>query len=138
MTSLPETKTVQIGNFKIGLIHGHQVVPWGDLESLSAVQRELDCDILVSGQTHKNQISTYDGKYFINPGSATGCYSALNSNSTASFILMAVQGDNVTAFIYETKGEDFNVSRIDFSKNGETHKVDTEEKEGEETKEDAE
>ena len=116
---------MQIGNFKIGLIHGHQVVPWGDLESLSAVQRELDCDILISGQTHKNQISTYDGKYFINPGSATGSYSALNSSNTASFILMAVQGDNVTAFIYETKGEDFNVSRIDFSKNGEAHRVDT-------------
>lgn len=130
---MPETKTVQIGNFKIGLIHGHQVVPWGDLESLAAVQRELDCDILVSGHTHKNQISTYDGKYFINPGSATGSYSALNSSSTASFILMAVQGDNVTAFIYETRGEeDFNVSRIDFSKNGESHKVEAEVIEGEE------
>lgn len=102
------------------------------MESLAAVQRELDCDILVSGHTHKNQISTYDGKYFINPGSATGSYSALNSSSTASFILMAVQGDNVTAFIYETKGEDFNVSRIDFSKNGESHKVETEEAKDEE------
>ena len=39
ISSLPETKTMQIGNFKIGLIHGHQVVPWGDLEALAAVQR---------------------------------------------------------------------------------------------------
>lgn len=131
---MPEKKTVQIGNFKIGLIHGHQVVPWDDLESLASVQRELDCDILISGHTHKNQISTYDGKYFINPGSATGCYSALNSSNTASFILMAVQGDNITAFIYEVKGEDFNVSRIDFSKNGEAHKV---ENDAEEAKDDA-
>jgi vacuolar protein sorting-associated protein 29 len=99
------------------------------------VQRELDCDILISGHTHKNQISTYDGKYFINPGSATGSYSALNSSNTASFILMAVQGDNVTAFIYETKGEDFNVSRIDFTKNGEAHKAD--DKEGEEAKDES-
>lgn len=116
------------------MIHGHQVVPWDDLESLASVQRELDCDILISGHTHKNQISTYDGKYFINPGSATGCYSALNSSNTASFILMAVQGDNITAFIYEVKGEDFNVSRIDFSKNGEAHKV---ENDAEEAKDDA-
>ncbi len=28
---------VTVGNFKIGLIHGHQVVPWGDLESLAVV-----------------------------------------------------------------------------------------------------
>lgn len=37
LPSLPETKVVQIGNFKFGLIHGHQVVPWGDLEALAAV-----------------------------------------------------------------------------------------------------
>ena len=28
-TSLPEHKIVTIGQFKIGLIHGHQIVPWG-------------------------------------------------------------------------------------------------------------
>ena len=50
--ALPETKVVQIGNFKIGLIHGHQVVPWGDMEALAAVQRQLDVDILISGHTH--------------------------------------------------------------------------------------
>ena len=37
--NLPETKVVQIGNFKIAIIHGHQVVPWGDMEALAAVQR---------------------------------------------------------------------------------------------------
>ena len=39
LPNLPETKVVQIGNFKIGMIHGHQVIPWGDLEALAAVQR---------------------------------------------------------------------------------------------------
>ena len=41
---------VTVGNFKIGLIHGHQVVPWGDLESLAVVgaillerKREAEC-----------------------------------------------------------------------------------------------
>jgi vacuolar protein sorting-associated protein 29 len=116
--SLPEKKVISIGNFKIGIIHGHQVVPWGDLEALSAVQRELDCDILVSGHTHKNQIVTYDGKYFVNPGSGTGSYSALSAQNSASFILMAIQGDDVSAFIYTMKRDDMNVSRIDFSKNG--------------------
>merc|ERR1719231_71758 len=31
---LPEQKIVKIGDFSIGLCHGHQVVPWGDPESL--------------------------------------------------------------------------------------------------------
>ena len=74
---MPETKVVKIGDFNIGVIHGHQVIPWGDMESLAAVQRELDCDILVSGHTHANKITTYDGKYFINPGSVTGAFSPI-------------------------------------------------------------
>lgn len=99
--NLPETKVVKIGGFRIGLIHGHQVVPWGDLEALAAVQRRLDCDVLISGHTHQNAITQLDGKYFINPGSATGAYSATNSDPKPSFILIAVQGDDIVAFIYE-------------------------------------
>lgn len=58
----------------------------------------------------------YDGKYFINPGSATGSYSSTNSNPRPSFILIAVQGDDVVAFIYELINEEINVQRIEFSK----------------------
>ena len=53
---LVDERVVQIGQFKIGLIHGHTVVPWGDLDSLSVVRRKLDVDILVTGHTHKNQV----------------------------------------------------------------------------------
>jgi predicted phosphodiesterase len=56
---LPETKVVQIGQFRIGLAHGHQVVPWGDQAALAMLQRQLDCDILVSGHTHKNEVRIY-------------------------------------------------------------------------------
>ena len=35
--NFPETKVVTIGNVKIGLVHGHQVTPWGDLEALAAI-----------------------------------------------------------------------------------------------------
>ena len=46
-TNIPEKKVVQIGEFKIGMIHGHQVLPWGDIDALTNVQRELGCDILL-------------------------------------------------------------------------------------------
>ena len=49
ISGLPETKTVDIGDFKIGLCHGHQIVPWGDSESLAALQRQLGVDILGNG-----------------------------------------------------------------------------------------
>jgi vacuolar protein sorting-associated protein 29 len=36
-SSFPDTKVVQIGQFKVGLISGHQVLPWGDQQSLAMV-----------------------------------------------------------------------------------------------------
>lgn len=39
--------------------------------------------------------------------------------TTPSFILMAIQGDDVSAFIYSMKGDDMPVDRIDFTRNGE-------------------
>uniref|UniRef100_A0A2C9L295 Vacuolar protein sorting-associated protein 29 n=1 Tax=Biomphalaria glabrata TaxID=6526 RepID=A0A2C9L295_BIOGL len=86
----PEQKVVTVGQFRIGLCHGHQVVPWGDIESLAMVQRQLDVDILISGQTHKFQAIEHEGKFFLNPGSATGSYYALDRYEKA---LVLVLGD---------------------------------------------
>jgi vacuolar protein sorting-associated protein 29 len=30
----PEQKVVSVGQFKIGLCHGHQIIPWGDAEGI--------------------------------------------------------------------------------------------------------
>ncbi len=75
--SYPETKLVTIGNFKIGLCHGHQVVPWGDQAAIALLQRQLDVDIMVTGHTHKFEAFELGDKFFVNPGSATGAYSGL-------------------------------------------------------------
>ena len=114
--NFPETKVVTIGSVKIGLIHGHQVTPWGDLEALASIQRKLDCDILIHGHTHEFGVQQYDGKYFINPGSATGSYSALNSSPAPSFILMAIQGDDVVIFNYMIVEGELKIDRIDLKK----------------------
>ncbi len=66
-----------MGAFRIGLCHGHQVVPWGDREALAIVQRQLDVDVLISGHTHAFESFSAEGKLFLNPGSITGAYSAL-------------------------------------------------------------
>lgn len=79
LSDLPEYSTVKIGKFKIGLIHGHQIVPWGDKESLAMWQRKLDVDVLISGYTHKHEAYDYENKIYINPGSATGAYTPLHT-----------------------------------------------------------
>jgi len=114
--SFPETKVVQIGQFKIGLIHGHQIVPWGEANSLAMVRRQLDVDILISGHTHRNEVNLIEGKWFINPGSITGAYSTLTTDVVPSFILLAVQGAKVVIYQYELHGDEVSVSKTEHSK----------------------
>jgi vacuolar protein sorting-associated protein 29 len=40
-SDLPEEKVVEIAGLKIGLIHGHQVIPWGDIEMLDNKASEM-------------------------------------------------------------------------------------------------
>ncbi|NXY08451.1 VPS29 protein, partial [Pteruthius melanotis] len=42
-----------VGKFRIGLIHGHQVIPWGDAASLELLQSQLDVDIDLLGHTNR-------------------------------------------------------------------------------------
>ena len=78
--NFPETRVVQVGDFRIGVIHGHQVLPWKDAAALARMRRKLHVDILISGHTHQNEVAERDGHYFINPVSRT-----LEINATANF-----------------------------------------------------
>ena len=41
------------------------------------LQRQLDVDIVIFGHTHKFAAYEHEGKFYINPGSATGAYNPL-------------------------------------------------------------
>ncbi|XP_019394314.1 PREDICTED: vacuolar protein sorting-associated protein 29 isoform X2 [Crocodylus porosus] len=112
----PEQKVVTVGQFKIGLIHGHQVIPWGDVASLALLQRQFDVDILISGHTHKFEAFEHENKFYINPGSATGAYHALENNIIPSFVLMDIQASTVVTYVYQLIGDDVKVERIEYKK----------------------
>ena len=137
---IPEKKVVQIGEFKIGMIHGHQVLPWGDLDSLTNVQRELGCDILLSGHTHQIDIKVKDKKFYINPGSISGAFSHLIADPNPSFILMVLQGEEaiVYSYILNDKSQKFELSKIEFSKGANEYKIVKDEEENEEEEEEDE
>ncbi|KAK8886930.1 Vacuolar protein sorting-associated protein 29 [Tritrichomonas musculus] len=96
-----ETQTVKLGEFRFGIIHGHQVVPWGDPERLGAYARELGVDVLVSGHTQIPSVAEYEGRLLLNPGSATGAFSPLAPDSTPSFLILDVKGDQMTIYHYK-------------------------------------
>jgi vacuolar protein sorting-associated protein 29 len=52
----------------------------------------------------------------VNPGSATGAYSALESEITPSFILMDIQSSTVVTYVYQLIDDEVKVDRIEFKK----------------------
>ena len=116
-SGLPEDKVVTIGQFKIGLCHGHQIIPWGEKEALAIKRRQLDVDILVTGHTHKFEATEHEGKLLLNPGSATGAYSGHTSEVKPGFLLMDVKGSDVTTYVYSLTPEgDVKVDKSPYSK----------------------
>jgi len=85
---------VQHGGLRIGLTHGHTIIPQGDADSLLITARQMDVDILLWGGTHKFEAYELEGKFFVNPGSASGAFStgwgADGEEPTPSFCLMDV------------------------------------------------
>lgn len=114
-----EIKTVKIGDFAISIINGYQIVPWDDITSLSAVQKQTGCDILISGYTHQPKVMINEGKYYINPGSLTGAYSPLINDPASSFMVLAISGDSGIIYYYElnTLTKNFEIVKVDINKN---------------------
>ena len=121
---MPDRKVVQIGNFKLGLIHGHQVVPWGNYEALSLVQRELDCDILLTGFTHKIGVKVLENKLYLNPGSISGAFSSTVADPSPSFALIVLQGYEAVIYFYvlNDRTQKFDVHKVEYTKGAENYR----------------
>ncbi|KAJ3224616.1 hypothetical protein HK099_008161 [Clydaea vesicula] len=139
-SSAPEYRVVMHGQRRIGMIHGHQVIPWGNFNSLNMIAKKLDVDILIYGHTQKFKVKEYEGRIFINPGSVTGSFSSylmdkdnkeesgglrIDENEKVnlivekgipSFVLMDIQGLNVVLYIYQLVNGELKVDKKEFSK----------------------
>ncbi|KAI9343539.1 vacuolar sorting protein vps29 [Obelidium mucronatum] len=110
---------VEVGSIRIGLVHGHSVLPasWADRLALSAVARELDVDVLISGHTHAFDAFEAEGRFYLNPGSATGAFSAVRTPDVIpSFALLDVQGNTVVVYVYKLIDGDVKVEKLEFTK----------------------
>ncbi|OBZ89967.1 Vacuolar protein sorting-associated protein 29 [Choanephora cucurbitarum] len=120
--SLPQAKVITEGNLRIGIVHGHQVIPWGDAEALDITARQMEVDVLVSGHTHKFEAYEYNGRFFINPGSATGAYSSIPdiNEPIPSFVLMDIQGNAVVTYVYKLIEDEVKVEKLEYKRTIET------------------
>ncbi|KAJ3180918.1 Vacuolar protein sorting-associated protein 29 [Geranomyces variabilis] len=116
----PLSRVVTHGPLRIGVIHGHQVVPWGDARALGIVARDMDVDVLISGHTHRFEAFEHEGRFFVLPGSATGAYcsgpAATGTETTPSFVLMDIQGPTVVLYVYQLIDGDVRVEKLDYTK----------------------
>ena len=121
-TSFPETQIFQVGEFRIGVMHGHQILPYGSKEAIERMRRKLAVDILISGFTHQNSVNLEDGFYHINPGSITGAMSAQSESIKPSFVLLAIQDDRLVCYLYELEADgEVEVSKTERTKKGVLH-----------------
>lgn len=92
--NLPLSKVVTHGSLRIGFTHGHTIIPSGDADALLIAARQMDVDILLWGGTHRFEAFEMEGRFFVNPGSATGAMSTgywpEGEDPTPSFCLMDV------------------------------------------------
>ncbi|MCP9258097.1 Vacuolar protein sorting-associated protein 29 [Dirofilaria immitis] len=116
LTNYPDTKVITVGQFRIGLCHGHQVIPWGDKKRLEMLARQMDVDILITGHTHECQTFQHEGRFYVNPGSATGAFSPIQSVVMPSFALLDVQIGTLIAYLYRLVDDQVKVERVQFSK----------------------
>jgi vacuolar protein sorting-associated protein 29 len=68
-TKLPETQVLTVGAFRIGVIHGHQLLPWGknNKAAVERWQRKVGVDIVITGHTHVASVQEETHYYHINP-----------------------------------------------------------------------
>ena len=116
--SFPDKITVKSNDYKIGIINGYQIVPWGDLTTLSALSKQMECDILVSGFTHLRGVFHFEGKWFINPGTITGAFSPLTNNPAPTFMVLFTLPEVATLYLYEynASSKQFDVTKFDLTK----------------------
>ncbi|PGH19169.1 hypothetical protein AJ80_04249 [Polytolypa hystricis UAMH7299] len=118
--NLPLSKVVTHGSLRIGFTHGHTIVPPNDADALLIAARQMDVDILLWGGTHKFEAYEMEGKFFVNPGSATGAWGpevGLDGQESApSFCLMDVQGDVLVLYVYQLRTDDQGVENVSVEK----------------------
>ncbi len=109
---LPEQEIFEVFGITIGVIHGDQVRPRGNIAALTRIARNLGVLILISGHTHTPFIVFDSGVLHINPGSVTGVWGGGGGSMTPSYIEIKIEkSKNVNIILYQLKDDEIMMVR---------------------------
>ncbi len=101
---LPSNARFQADDVAVGVVHGHQVYPRGDVVKLTGIARRLGVQLLISGHTHYPFIRVYGGVLHVNPGSLTGVWGGGGGSMKPSLAYVTVNKCSVHVELYEERG----------------------------------
>ncbi len=101
----------------IGLTHGAQIESRGDVFQLELLALEKKYDILISGHTHKEEITlTEKGILLLNPGSVTGAWSFVASGNPCFMTLSTdMKAKEIQCILYKIDQETNNIVELDYN-----------------------
>jgi len=102
---LPERVVIDLGFIKIGVIHGYQVHPRGNIRQLTEIAKSMGVKVLISAHTHTPLIKKYEGILHLNPGSLTGVWGGGGGSMRPSFITVQVDKSNAKVTLYELEND---------------------------------
>ncbi len=118
---LPHVRRVEREGLAFGLIHGHGIWPRGDVDQLARAAKSMNVDVLVSGHTHRLNISKVEvddrSVLLIDPGSATGVWGGGPASLTPSFVVVELKQGRATIRAYELVAGQLRESVMTFEKN---------------------
>jgi vacuolar protein sorting-associated protein 29 len=86
---------IEVEGVRIGLVHGHLVMPRGDEVALNAVRRWLQVDVLISAATGRSSTRQVGSGLLVDPGSVTGMRCSELSTGMPSFSLLSLDAGKV-------------------------------------------
>jgi len=104
----PLSDAVVMGRMRVGLTHGTQVRPRGDVQGLVHVASHMGVDVLVTGHTHSLSVDRVVGGsgrvLLLNPGSATGVWGGGVSSGVPSLLILEVDSSGMRVEACELRG----------------------------------
>ncbi len=93
--NLPRERIIEIADHRIYMVHGHQVPFYNRTENFTHLAKANQCDIVITGHTHRPLIEEKDGVLILNPGSL----SRNRDGSSPSYAVLTLEKDKKCARI---------------------------------------